>query len=304
MVYCEIMNQNILSEFRSILFDRTDLERMPDAVWKKIAALNTWGTNAIEGNSITWKDAEQILFDEITPGGKPISDVSETIQHERVFRGLTQRRKHEITLETVQELHEGVFRWILPDAGQWRRNNVRIRGARFSPPRYEKLLSELKNWIEKYREKDISGEDVFETAAWMHYEFERIHPFSDGNGRVGRLLLNLHFMRRNWPPVHVIPFQRDAYLYALNAAAEGNLLVMEEFLRVLMGASMIDLLDSVGTAQDELLSLEDAAKISPYDKKYLALRCKQGELPALKVGREWRTSKRAVQLYKKHTGRK
>ena len=104
--------------------------------------------------------------------------------------------------------------------------------------------------------------------------------------------------------MHVIPSQRDAYLSALNEADEGNISRMEEFLRVLIGSSLVDLLDQVGTAQDELLSLESASKISPYSEKYLALRCKPGELPSLKVGREWLTSKSVLRLYQKYTGRK
>jgi hypothetical protein len=71
-----------------------------------------------------------------------------------------------------------------------------------------------------------------------------------------------------------------------------------------MGASLLDLLDQVGTANDELISLKNASKISPYSEKYLALRCKQGELPSLRSGREWRTSKFAIELYIEYVGRK
>ena len=85
-------------------------------------------------------------------GGKPVGDVTETIQHERTFRGLLERRRNEITLETILELHGEVFRGVLKDAGQWRRVNVRIMGARFSPPRYEKLMMELETWLRRYRD--------------------------------------------------------------------------------------------------------------------------------------------------------
>ena len=138
----------------------------------------------------------------------------------------------------------------------------------------------------------------------MHYTFEWIHPFGDGNGRVGRLLLNLHFLKRNWPPVHVLPSHRDDYLEALDAASEGAYLLLENLLKTLMGASLLDLLDQVGTKKDRLLSLRKIAQTSHYSEKYLALRCKQGELPALKSGREWRTSGRALGIYCDNVGRK
>lgn len=304
MIKTRIMTLIILEKLRDKLLERTSLSGLPESVWKKSAALNTWGTNAIEGSTISWKDTEKLLLDGITVPGKPIRDVLETIQHEKAFKALPDRAKQAITLETVLELHEDVFWGILPDVGQWRRVNVRIRGAAFTPPRMEKVLREMKAWLDEYNRRDLEGEDTFELAAWLHFEFERIHPFSDGNGRVGRLLLNLHFLKRNWPLVHVLPSHRDEYLEGLEAAALGDFSKLVKLFRTLSGASLIDLLDQVGTAQDALISLKDAAKHSPYSEQYLALRCKQGELPAMRKGREWRTSKRALALYGKLVGRK
>ena len=170
------MNQNILEVLRSRLLERTSFETLPESVWKRSAALNTWGTNAIEGNTITWVEAEKILLKERSVDKKPIRDVIETIQHERTFRALLRRVKSEITLETVLELHEGVFRNIHYDAGQWRRVNVRIRGSSITPPRMEKVLKEMEKWVKKYRQQDIEGLDTFKLGAWMHYTFEWIHP--------------------------------------------------------------------------------------------------------------------------------
>src|SRR5439155_854759 len=77
------------------------------------------------------------------------------------------------------------------------------------PPRMEGAVPMLDEWIEGYANKELLGEDVFSVAAWMHFGFESIQPFSDGNGRVGRLLLNLHFLKHNWPPVHILPSDKD-----------------------------------------------------------------------------------------------
>jgi len=298
------MEQVILERMRSKLLERTSIDALPDSIWKRIAILNTWGTNAIEGSTITRADAEIILLDNKTPGGKPMRDVIETLQHEHAFRGLLERRKRNITLETILELHEEVFRLILPDAGQCRRVNVRIKGADFTPPRMEKVLNKMEKWVKNYNQRDVAGENIFFLGSWMHFEFERIHPFSDGNGRIGRLLLNLHFLSRNWPPVHILPIHRDNYLNGLNHAAKGELIYLENFLKIIMGSSLLELLDNFGTAEDELISLKDAAGLSPYSEKYLALRCKQGEIPSLMAGREWRTSKWALELYQEHIGRK
>lgn len=298
------MKKVILKELRSELLERASLDLIPDSVWKRSAALNTWGTNAIEGSTITREDAEKILLNGKSVANRPTRDVMETIQHERAFRGLLERRKEEINLETVLELHEEVFRNTLDDAGRWRRTNVRVRGAKFTPPRMEKVVREMEDWEREYRQRDLRGEEIFRLGAWMHFEFERIHPFSDGNGRVGRLLLNLHFLRKNWPPIHILPEHRGKYLDSLNEAANENLSPLETFLRIRMGSSLIDLLDQVGSEKDELISLKEASKKSPYGNRYLALRCKQGELPALKSGREWKTSERALRMYEDVVGRK
>jgi Fic family protein len=288
---------------RARLLERTNLNSLPDSIANSAASLNTWGTNAIEGSTISKKEAERILLDGESPGGKPVRDILVTIQHERTFKKLLKTEKKVITLEMVLDLHEDVFIHILPDAGTWRRINVRIRGVRVSPPRMEKVITEMQEWTENYHRMDLEGENVFSLGTWMHYEFERIHPFADGNGRIGRLLLNFHFLKRNWPPVHVLPVHRNDYLNCLNEAAGGDLSHLEEFLKVLSASSLLDLLDQLGTKKDRLISLKEASKITGYSEKYIALRCKQGKIPSLRDGREWRTSQWAMELYADYIGR-
>lgn len=305
MELSDIMNKDtLIGELRSAFLERASLENLPESVWKRTSALNTWGTNAVEGSTITWEDAQRLLLEEKSVPHRSVRDVMETIQHERTFRLLPELRGSTLDLKLILQLHESVFRGILSDAGQWRRVNVRVTGAAFTPPRMEKVLTELEAFEQGYRKRDLAGEDTFKLGAWMHFEFERIHPFTDGNGRVGRLLLNLHFLKHNWPPVHILPPHRKAYLDALNDAAEGNLSSLERLLKFLMGASLLDLLDQVGTAADELMSLKKISKLTPYGTKYLALRCQQGAIPAVKAGGGWRTSKRALELYVDHLARK
>lgn len=305
MDLANMVNQDILLEkLRSILLERVSLENIPEPVWKRTAALNTWGTNAVEGSTISWEDAQRLLIDGKGVPDKPVRDIMETIQHERAFRSLPELRGTPLDLKRILQLHESVFIGVLPDAGQWRRANVRVRGVAFTPPRMEKVLAELEAYEQEYRKRDVVGDDVFRLGAWMHFEFERIHPFTDGNGRVGRLLLNLHFLNHNWPPIHVLPRHRDSYLHALNEAAKDNLSPLERFLKLLMGASLVDLLHQLGTSEDELMNLKDISKFVPYGSKYLALRCQQGAIPAVKTGREWQTSRRVLDLYSKLVARK
>jgi Fic family protein len=167
----------------------------------------------------------------------------------------------------------------------------------------EMIAGLLAEWEREYGKRDMLGEPIFPLAAWMHHQFESIHPFSNGNGRVGRLLLNLHFLKHNWPPVHILPPDRDRYLACLEFGHAGRWSDLEEFLRMAMGRSLVDFLDQVGTKDDELKPLKKFGRRGTYSAKYLALRSNQGELPAVKVRGDWRTSARAIQVYRDFVGR-
>jgi len=298
-----MMDESILDALRDALITRASMESLPEEVWRRTSALNTWGTNAIEGNTLTWNEVEALLIEERSIGGRPIRDVLETLQHEKVFRDLLLRRARPITLEMVLELHGSVFRGVKADAGAWRRVNVRIAGSHHTPPRMEKVVDEMEKMLREYERRDVEGEEVFTLAAWVHHSFEAIHPFSDGNGRVGRLLLSLHFLKHNWPPVHIMPPERERYLDCMEMGHSGDLSGLVDFLRVLMGRSLLDLLDQLGTADDDLKPLRRLESKSSYSAKYLRLRAGQGKLPALKRSGDWHTSKRAIQLYRETTGR-
>ena len=128
--------------------------------------------------------------------------------------------------------------------------------------------------------------EIVAQAAWMHHRFEQVHPFEDGNGRAGRLLLNLFLVKLGWPPLHVLPPDRRRYLDALEAGNGGDAVPLEGFLRTAMARGLLDLLDQVGGPEDELLDLPILAKRlqAPHKPDYLALRCRQGILPAIRAG--------------------
>ena len=297
------MNKAILEALWKELLTRTPLDAIPEGVWRRTGALNTWGTNAIEGNTLSREDVERILLEQRGVPNRPLHDILETVQHAAVFEELLIRRIGPIRLTTVLQLHEAVFRGIKPDAGLWRRVNVRIAGTRHVPPRMEKVVPMMTEWEEAYAKRDMEGEAVFTLAARMHLRFESIHPFSDGNGRVGRLALNLHFLKHNWPPIHILPPDRNRYLKCLERGHDRNLADLEAFFQVAMGRSLLDLLDQVGTREDDLKPLKKLAGKSPYSAKYLGLRASQEQLPALKVFGDWKTSERAIRIYRDLVGR-
>jgi fido (protein-threonine AMPylation protein) len=296
------MKQSILDNLRSELLNRGSFDTFPVEVWKASSSLNTYGTNAIEGNTLTQEEVDQVIIGR-QGVKKPINEVMETIQHASAFMHLIDRRTRAIDLITILELHDDVFKGLLADHGQWRRVNVVVRGASFTPPRPEKLVARLEDLRKEYDRRDLTGEDVFSLGAWIHYSFESIHPFSDGNGRVGRLLLNLHFLKHNWPPVNIMPVDRGRYLDALGQPDKGTLQPLTEYFKMLMGGSLLNYLSFVGTEQDELRTMLSLNGKSHYSPKYLSLRARQGELPAVRIKNEWNTSERALALYVRELGR-
>src|SRR5438093_5830288 len=185
MVYGKNMLEAILTQLRHELLTRAPLDTLPSGVWRRTGALNTWGTNAIEGNTLTRKEVERILLEGRSVSNRSLPDVLETIQHEQAFESLLRRRTDAIRLSSVLDLHDTVFRGIKPDAGQWRQVNVRIAGVRHVPPRLEKVVASMSAWEGRNARKEREGAEVSSLAARMHLGSGSIHPSGDGNGGVG-----------------------------------------------------------------------------------------------------------------------
>lgn len=299
------MDRHILNKLRERTLNRGPLCNLPEKILQESIIINTWGTNAIEGNTLTLEEVTTVIESGMTVPNRPVRDLMETLQHRSALSDVLSGRISEINLENALELHNMIFHGILTDAGQWRRVNVRISGSKFSPPRVEKLISLLREWEKHYAAMEMEREDVFVQAAEMHFGFESIHPFSDGNGRVGRLLLNMHFLNHNWPLIHILPYHRKYYLDALESAHHKDMKKLLGFLETNMAGSLIFVLNMVGSEGDKLMTLKEAREVSgtDYSTKYLALRIKQGELPGIRLNSRWMTSQVAIDLYREIKGR-
>ncbi len=294
---------SILEVLREELLAHGKLQSHPGTVWRPLAAINTWGSNAIEGNSLGLGQVQQILAQGKSVPGHPMWELLETVQHERAFLSLLGPGHGLVGGALARDLHREVFRGIMPDAGEWRDVDVIVLGAPFRPVAWPEVPSAMAGWEADHGEREASGEDALALAAWSHHRFESVHPFSDGNGRTGRLLLNAHLIQHDWPPVDVLPADRDGYLDALNAGHMGDMAPLEAFVRRALGRSLLVLLDQVGTREDALRPVSELARGGPLPARELALRASHGELPAVKEGGQWRTSERALGLHWEMVGR-
>ncbi len=191
----------------------------------------TYNSNAIEGNTLTLKETAMVL-EGMTIDQKPMKDHLEAVGHRDAFMYVQDIALKEVDLtETViKNIHSLVLMNRPEDKGVYRRIPVRIMGAYTDPVQPYMIEPKMTELLENNvtRENKMS---IIERIALFHLEFEGIHPFIDGNGRTGRLILNLDLIRNGYPPINVKFTDRkryydafDAYYRDGNSSAMSNLI--------------------------------------------------------------------------------
>jgi Fic family protein len=185
----------------------------------------TYHSNAIEGNSLTLRET-QVVLEGITVGGKPLKDHLEAINHRDAIRHVERlvSAKQPLSESMILDIHGLVLKGIdQKQAGRYRQENVIITGASVRPPHFLHVREKVKELLAWHDGGLAQALHPIERAAILHARFEQIHPFADGNGRTGRLLLNLELMQQGWPPAIIRKEDRLDYYEALDAAADtGN----------------------------------------------------------------------------------
>jgi len=197
--------ENIKNNFQK------EWKKLPETVKKKekeeIAIAFTYNTNAIEGSTITLEEAREIIHDKISPN-KPLRDVKETEAHSKVFLEMLEN-KNKISNELLLKWHKEIFKDTKSDiAGKYR--NYLVRVANHVAPDWQDI-KKLMNELIKLNEIN-----PVELSAKVHYRFEKIHPFGDGNGRIGRLLMNHILWHSNYPMLIIEYKKRKSYYKAIS----------------------------------------------------------------------------------------
>jgi len=175
----------------------------------------TYNSNAIEGSTLTLDETALVLKEGVTIGGKPLKHHLEAIGHKDAYYYVGDLVKNKIAISerTIKDIHSLVLMDRQADKGVYRSVPVRV-GSFFPCQPYEVPIKMERLMIEY--SADMQKLHVIERAAAFHLKFETIHPFIDGNGRVGRLLLNLELMKAGYPPVNVKFSDRDRYYDCFN----------------------------------------------------------------------------------------
>jgi len=187
----------------------------------------TYESNALEGNSLTLKDVTLILGENVVPKNKDLREVYET-KNTREAHELLFNNKIKISKESIVRLHSVLVKDTGVSIGFKKiPNYLLMRNVKTTPP--EKVEEEINKLIEWYH---FSKDKIhpLKLAAEFHARFEKIHPFEDGNGRTGRILLNALLLEREYPPVIIRKTTRIAYFAALEAFDKGYKPKLERFL--------------------------------------------------------------------------
>ena len=175
----------------------------------------TYNSNAIEGNTLTLGETAMVL-EGITVDGKPLKDHLEAVGHRDAFRYVQQlvAVKAPFSERVIKEIHSLVLLDKPEDRGVYRRIPVRIVGAHHEPPQPYLVPMQMERLIADFAE---DRRHPVHSAALFHLKFEGVHPFVDGNGRTGRLILNPALMRHGYPPINVKYADRRRYYDCLEA---------------------------------------------------------------------------------------
>jgi len=269
-----------------------------DALRHQINIELTYNSNAIEGNTLTLQETRMAIEEGITSGGKPLKHYLEAANHEKALEFVEGVAKDcKINEELILQLHELVMQGVSEDAGRFRTRRVEITGATFRPPEPKDILPQMAEMMGLLK----AHLDAIDLAALIHYELVRIHPFSDGNGRTARLLMNLVLIRNGYPPTILLFDDRKKYYRVLRASDKGDEKPLINFIARSVEQSLNRYLHALEkpTERNKLIKLSEAAQHCDYSQEYLSLLSRKGALGATKINGNWMVTREELDTYLK-----
>lgn len=196
------------------------ISHLSESDWKEFSKIFTFNTNAIEGSKLNLEEVKELLEKDKWPN-KSKEEIAEAFGVNEAILFIRMAKEH-ISLDLIQKIHKIVFKNSQPSAGKLRKKGEEVvvinsegkivhEGA--PQARIKHLLRELIKWYNNNKEK-YPGLIL---GAVVHNQFENIHPFADGNGRVGRILLNNILIKHNLPPINIDFKNRIEYYVSLQA---------------------------------------------------------------------------------------
>jgi Fic family protein len=272
-----------------------------DEILRSIWIDDVHNSTAIEGNTMTRAQVQDLVEHRRASGS-----LVESVEVEGYARAADWVYRHAADFEgvpvwVVREVHKEVIglAWQIDppstreNPGDWRKGGVRIRSVTVSVP--SAISPDLEAWSKSTA--SLGDRHPIIHAAIHHAWFERIHPYVDGNGRVGRLLLNLMLIQSGYPPAVILATQRARYLQTLKAADSENPLPLAEVIARAVNGAMTRLLIPALAGDAKLVPLAALAAQTPYSADYLRQLVLAGRLKAIREGRLWLSSRAWLKQY-------
>ena len=214
------------SKYKSIVDEILDNPDVRDQFILKL----TYHSNRIEGSTLSETDTAAVLFDNVALPNKSLNEQLEAKNHQTALNYLFDHisKKEKVSEALVIKLHGILMNGVHPDAGSYRNHAVRITGVDLSTANY---LSVAKLMPEVINNSAKKTNDIIALSASVHSKFEQIHPFSDGNGRVGRLLMSAMLLANNLAPAIIRQEQKQLYYaYLYKSQTKNDQSQLENFL--------------------------------------------------------------------------
>lgn len=196
------------------------MRKLPKEYMEDLLVRIAYHSSAMEGNTISLADTVTILLHETIPGKVNKREFYEIENHKQALEYLLEQLEDGQPLSTtiIRGLHEKLMDHLQQDKGQWKKNDNAIVGADFHTAPAHEVPILMKQWVDNFTyrlEQTKSSEEKVKIILEMHIQFERIHPFADGNGRTGRLVLLYCLLEQHLPPL-IIPIEvKPQYIHAL-----------------------------------------------------------------------------------------
>ncbi|HBB02325.1 MAG: Fic family protein [Candidatus Peregrinibacteria bacterium GW2011_GWF2_38_29] len=246
----KIIPDNILQAKKDLLISKSKKYKnilkiidKPD-IMNELVLLLTYNTNSIEGSTLSENETGAILFHNKVLPNKSLIEQMEVKNHQAALQFLFKYlslRSNKIDENLILKLHGILMNGIKDDAGFYRRYGVRIVGSNVPTSNYVKIPDLM---LELDKSINASSKDRIKQIAEIHSTFEKIHPFGDGNGRIGRLIINAMLIKNNMPPAIIKQEKKQLYYTFLNKSQlQNDISLLEDFLcdAVLDGFKIIEM---------------------------------------------------------------
>jgi len=290
-------------------------------IWDDIWHLEAHNSTAIEGNTLVLREVERLLDSGQAIGARPLKDYLEVkgygdaarwvygqasgagaLESDALITVTEIREIHRLAMSAVWEVAPHTDATPAEAPGGFREHDIRQFGGGMQPVSWPLIGAELTTWVDDancLRTANVAPADLPLQLAQLHAAFERIHPFLDGNGRAGRLALNLVLVRLGFPPAIIFKRDRTKYLDALDQADRGDVGQLAEQI----ARSVIDNLHRFVVPNIAgPLRMVPLRALEGRDLSYEALRqaARRGRLKAHQASDGvWRSTRHAVDEYKR-----